>query len=334
MIKFFRHIRRTLINQNQMGKYFKYAIGEIFLVVIGILIALQINNWNEQRKINTQVEEMFYKTFRELEYNINRAQNLIAFYKPKDTLYYIVRNDTYDIEDPNQKRPCFPCILSAFESINISTEAANNLYTYNTRVTSELKTIIEDIDLFYKDYKVQLDDMDEEMEIMVDDYNSMLRDTKTWYSAFNNKKFAQYEKEIINYYISDPFFENWVAQYEQLAYYHRADAIAFISDAFKIYKRMSEYFDFKKSKALMVDTDKFKYFLGVYQGKMGNLTVSLKEDNYYLSLINGKRVQESQLYFDSDSTGYSRLGYIKFNSKTLRLSAGSRGKFEFSKEIE
>ncbi len=42
------------MEQNKTGKYFKYAIGEIVLVVIGILIALQINNWNESRKINSQ----------------------------------------------------------------------------------------------------------------------------------------------------------------------------------------------------------------------------------------------------------------------------------------
>ncbi len=50
MIKFFRKIRYDLMEKNKTGKYFKYAIGEIILVVIGILIALQINNWNENRK--------------------------------------------------------------------------------------------------------------------------------------------------------------------------------------------------------------------------------------------------------------------------------------------
>ena len=49
MIKFFRKIRHNLLLKNQTGKYFKYAIGEIVLVVIGILIALQINNWNQNR---------------------------------------------------------------------------------------------------------------------------------------------------------------------------------------------------------------------------------------------------------------------------------------------
>ncbi len=55
MIKLFRKIRQNLLNEGKTTKYFKYAIGEIILVVIGILIALQINNWNETRK--DEIEE-------------------------------------------------------------------------------------------------------------------------------------------------------------------------------------------------------------------------------------------------------------------------------------
>ena len=49
MINFFRRIRQTLLTQNKMSQYLLYAIGEIILVVIGILIALYINNANEKR---------------------------------------------------------------------------------------------------------------------------------------------------------------------------------------------------------------------------------------------------------------------------------------------
>ena len=65
MFKFFRTIRYRLMSDlpadkagNKTSRYFKYAIGEIVLVVIGILIALQINNWNEQRKIDVVEKEM------------------------------------------------------------------------------------------------------------------------------------------------------------------------------------------------------------------------------------------------------------------------------------
>ncbi|WP_157588886.1 DUF6090 family protein [Psychroserpens burtonensis] len=54
MIKFFRQTRYDLMNKNKTGKYLKYAIGETILVVVGILIALQINNWNENKKNRQQ----------------------------------------------------------------------------------------------------------------------------------------------------------------------------------------------------------------------------------------------------------------------------------------
>jgi hypothetical protein len=58
MIPFFRRIRKKMADDNKPLKYMRYAIGEIVLVVIGILIALQINTWNEQRK--AQKKACFY----------------------------------------------------------------------------------------------------------------------------------------------------------------------------------------------------------------------------------------------------------------------------------
>jgi Family of unknown function (DUF6090) len=81
MIKFFRHTRKSHLMENKTGKYLKYAIGEIVLVVIGILIALSINNWNENRKnhkletlalINLKAE--FNENQRRLELLINIKQ--------------------------------------------------------------------------------------------------------------------------------------------------------------------------------------------------------------------------------------------------------------------
>ena len=72
MIKFFRKIRYDLMEKNKTGKYFKYAIGEIVLVVLGILIALQINNWNEGRKNNIKEQQILSQL--KDEYNANLLQ--------------------------------------------------------------------------------------------------------------------------------------------------------------------------------------------------------------------------------------------------------------------
>jgi len=70
MIKFFRHIRQSLIMENKTTKYFKYAIGEIVLVVIGILIALSINTWNTERIALKESEDFSVRLLNEVRANI------------------------------------------------------------------------------------------------------------------------------------------------------------------------------------------------------------------------------------------------------------------------
>ena len=106
MLKFFRKIRQNLLMENKTGKYFKYAIGEIVLVVIGILIALQINNWNEERKANISENKALLALKNEFDKNIERFKFII---KGRDSAqvgirayFDILANDTIPIEKKAQ----------------------------------------------------------------------------------------------------------------------------------------------------------------------------------------------------------------------------------------
>ena len=75
MLHFFRKIRWRLAHDNQFLNYSRYAIGEIVLVVIGILIALQINNWNEERKERKQERKILNELLTSLEQNYNMMRS-------------------------------------------------------------------------------------------------------------------------------------------------------------------------------------------------------------------------------------------------------------------
>lgn len=90
MIKFFRKIRYDLMEKNRTGKYLKYAIGEIALVVIGILIALQINNWNEYRKDRIKEKAILHELKENIQININLLDEYIRYHESNNQSAQII----------------------------------------------------------------------------------------------------------------------------------------------------------------------------------------------------------------------------------------------------
>lgn len=157
MIKFFRNIRRQLVNDDKIAKYFKYAIGEILLVMIGILLALQVNNWNEQRKQRTTIHKLYNNLESSLKTDslalsniIVRSQNSMqsmstALTTPADKLLSDYSNDEL-MEIP---RSIFEGAYSFYPKMGI----------YNQIVTGNLMELIKseeikDALLLYYDFRL------------------------------------------------------------------------------------------------------------------------------------------------------------------------------------
>ncbi|MDX1470920.1 MAG: DUF6090 family protein [Flavobacteriaceae bacterium] len=137
MIKFFRLIRMRLLSENKAIKYLLYAFGEIILVVIGILIALQINNWNERKKEynlgNRYLEDIksdLEKDVAQAEFILKEHINSISlinsidstllkkeFHQPKEFEWFFNRVDTTDISYIFYRGYSFRPVNGAYNSL-------------------------------------------------------------------------------------------------------------------------------------------------------------------------------------------------------------------------
>ena len=211
MIKIFRKIRYRLMEQNKTSKYIKYAIGEIILVVIGILIALQINNWNENKK-SIRIAESYIKDIRKdlisdtLMYNaaIERARNTIAKNKAiltieqpntisSDSLDAILRvfhsMRIYQINNASYSKVLNTGFLESNVFSNLFTQI-NNYYTKEFNTYSEFiewdkEQVIDYLhDDFLGDYKNEID-----MSILVKNHSKAMNTEKVDTSLNKIKEF-------------------------------------------------------------------------------------------------------------------------------------------------
>lgn len=101
MINLFRNVRRKLLTEGGLGKYLLYAIGEILLVVIGILIALSVNNWNNS-KINRQTELKVYEILKGQPYEDRLVLEGVMEYNHRCWEEYKIANQIIERNERNK----------------------------------------------------------------------------------------------------------------------------------------------------------------------------------------------------------------------------------------
>ncbi|RIA09177.1 hypothetical protein OE09_1006 [Flavobacteriaceae bacterium MAR_2010_72] len=163
MIKLFRKIRQRLLTENNFSKYLLYAIGEIVLVVIGILIALQINNWNENQKILNQEITYLNNLRDDLEAQINMLdvyidyENIIIDHSNDIVKHYELNNGFHNMDSIFPK---LNDLTTRWTFTNANTTLLQMLNSnqiniiQNTKLKEELIGFNQQIDLFTRNTNI------------------------------------------------------------------------------------------------------------------------------------------------------------------------------------
>lgn len=166
MLKFFRRIRQEYYIGKKNRGYFLYAIGEVCLVVIGILIALQINNWNENHKERKLEDENLHKIRLNIEEDINKYNYILAAQQNYrigvDSFLQIIRNphkyETSDLDAYYSK-------LWRFERFTTSKDAINNLISSGKINIIQNEELLIDIQNYYRSIDEHLASVDEAISV-------------------------------------------------------------------------------------------------------------------------------------------------------------------------
>lgn len=220
MIKFFRRIRQQLLTDNKFSKYLLYAIGEIILVVIGIMIALSFNNSNEQKKNITLVKETIDALEEELLTNFDQATFVLNFWNSQDAICKQVLFDKLTIED-YQNNDLIGILPANWNSFNAKTENLNLLLEYEKSVPKKLKPIIAAVKelekreaYIYRQWNIVRTNIAENVKALTNEVSLVRSDSVSKKKQFDYMLTNPNYKKIVElYWIQTEIYYDFISRY-------------------------------------------------------------------------------------------------------------------------
>jgi len=323
MIKFFRKIRQKLLTENKFGKYILYAVGEILLVVIGIMIALYINNKNLQRITENKIVEILKEIQTDLSEDILKADEMIAYYKlKKSKIKLILDNKLTDADFINNPLSSKFLILTA-NHIKIHDNGFKNLMINTNNIPKKYKDIVSPLNEIYIYNKYEINKFDEKMNIITDDFETILVTNYDWY--YSNSTSITISNDMIEY-LSTPSYKNYAYRYAVTGWTLLSSELSkFRYNAVEVYLKITklignedelpEYIDHN---FIEIDPEILEQYTGTYDLMLiENENPSISESKFRISINENVLVYEAldnlgitnHIYFKSMNKGYDKNGF-------------------------
>lgn len=336
MINFFRRIRQKLLSQNKVSNYLIYAIGEILLVVLGILIALNINNANEKRKNQEKIATILKEIQADLVTDITESVSLFERFKWADSIQDIILNNKYTYEDYKSGKTEF--LELYYDSHEVQTNGYDNLMRNIDNVSEERKTLLKDLKNLYVVNKSYLDVSNRRMQKTV--YDNI--------DSYYNQKWAQqlllgdWTDEAIDYYRNDLSHKNQVLSYMNdyrwvfiNSQKFRINAINAYKDIAEIVKNadsIPEIVSYGVNDSTLLDKIEGNYKLKESTGKWAdNLKITIDDG---LLILNSKRFSNAKCYFLKNRMFFIDdmiFDFNKIDSGEISISGNIEGKATYTK---
>ena len=213
MLHFFRKIRRDLLANSKFFKYLKYAIGEIVLVVLGILIALYINNQNEKSKNSELFDQILVEVETELIHNIDLTKGSIDYLHSFDSAYSLVLFDKLSPEN-FENDTLFSFRNLPWVTNDIQKESFEKLNTIDGGINAKQDSLYASLKYLYVSDRFKYG---QELEKYSLDLHLKILESREEFSWYVNTLLGQpYTQDEISYYIDNPLYRNHIATVSKL----------------------------------------------------------------------------------------------------------------------
>lgn len=208
----------SLLNKNRAnkswGEFLRYGVGEIMLVVIGILIAVSINNCNEDRKQLSELKNIYLTVKENLENDIVEIDSMLKRFDERTSTFQAVLNDSLsrsDYEDNWQ----LGFLIFGYPEFTIEERGYKQLLAFNSSLDADGKKLVSDIVAFYAERKTEIhaDDVLREKDFK-DNFYHWKQNHSWWEGYVTNRKLGAF----IDYALNDQDYKNRVATYRFLNY--------------------------------------------------------------------------------------------------------------------